>query len=171
MISVGRGFGLAVAAAFSLMACGRAATAQPSVTPSSAAECRPTDQDRYVYHPDRLAVQAPCIRVTGTVVAARPEPDGDLHIRVQLDPEYSRLLTPGNQHQCARGVCDLLVVEPVCVGPVTQADAISMCASDTNKLTSLPPFGVRVWLEGRYVLDLDHDSWGELHPLYRWGVS
>jgi hypothetical protein len=26
-------------------------------------------------------------------------------------------------------------------------------------------------MEGRYVLDLEHGSWAELHPLYRWGTQ
>jgi len=33
----------------------------------------------------------------------------------------------------------------------------------------LPSVGMHVWMEGRYVLDLDHGGWAELHPLYRWG--
>jgi hypothetical protein len=28
--------------------------------------------------------------------------------------------------------------------------------------------GDKVWMEGRYVFDLDHSGWAELHPLYRW---
>jgi hypothetical protein len=27
---------------------------------------------------------------------------------------------------------------------------------------------LRIWVEGRYVHNLDHD-WAELHPVYRWG--
>jgi hypothetical protein len=115
-------------------------------------------------------VQAACIRVTGTVLAIRQEPDGDLHIRVQLDPPYQGLLTPANQAQCGQGICGLLVVEPVCVHAVTQADAVASCQADPDPLRSLPAVGQHVWLEGRFVFDLDHGGWAELHPVYRWGA-
>jgi hypothetical protein len=30
--------------------------------------------------------------------------------------------------------------------------------------------GAHVWMEGRYILDLNHASHAELHPLYRMGT-
>jgi hypothetical protein len=128
--------------------------------------CRPTDQDRYVYNPYRLDVQAPCIRVTGIVQAVRREADGDFHILLALDAKYRYLLRPANQGEELGD----LVVEPVCVRTVTQLDAEAICASDPDPLP--PPYpvvGERIWMEGRYVFDLDHGGWAELHPLYRWG--
>ncbi|MEO6798036.1 MAG: hypothetical protein ABI401_07150, partial [Candidatus Dormibacter sp.] len=101
----------------------------------------------------------------------RSEADGDLHIRVQLDPPFRGMLTAGNQQQCGQGVCGLLVVEPICVHAVTQADAVSSCAADPDPVRSLPAVGAHVWLEGRSVRDLDHSDWAELHPLYRWGAN
>ena len=137
-------------------------TAPPTPKPAS---CKPTDQDQYVYHPSRLAVQAACIRVSGTVEAIRREADGDLHILLALDPAYAHLLTSANQ-----GVeLGDLVVEPVCVRSVSQADAVAVCAADRDPMTALPAVGDRVWMEGRYVFDSDHGGWAELHPLYRWG--
>jgi hypothetical protein len=153
---------------------GSAATASPAVvkpktTPKPTAKpvaCKPTDQDRYVYKPSRLDVQAACIRVTGTVEAVRREADGDLHILLALDAAYTRLLTPANQGEELGD----LVVEPVCVRRVTQTDAIQLCRSDSDPFSGpLPVIGETVWMEGRYVLDLQHGSWAELHPLYRWG--
>ena len=139
-------------------------TAGPASRPGDG--CAPTDQDRYVYHPSRLAVRTACIHVTGTVAAIRTEADGDLHILLALDPSYTRLLTPANQGEELGD----LVVEPVCVHAVGQADAIQVCASDPDPLRGpFPSVGERVWMEGRYVLDLDHGGWAELHPLYRWG--
>jgi len=148
-------------------------TATPAATPSRAVPttspkpgaCKPTDQDRYVYNPDRLAVQAACIRVAGTVEAVRIEADGDLHILLALDPEFTHLLTPANQ-----GVeLGDLVVEPVCARPVSQADAIAICGSDPDPLSGpFPGVGKKIWMEGRYVFDLEHGGWAELHPLYRW---
>jgi hypothetical protein len=128
--------------------------------------CRPTDQDQYVYNPYRLGVQAPCIRVTGIVQAVRREADGDFHILLALDAKYRYLLRPANQGEELGD----LVVEPVCVRTVTQLDAEAICASDPDALP--PPYpvvGERIWMEGRYVFDLDHGGWAELHPLYRWG--
>lgn len=143
-------------------------TSQPTpyTTPVPVA-CVPTDQDHYVYHPYRLKVAAACIRVTGIVQAVRQEADGDFHILLALDATYASLLTPANQ-----GVeLGDLVVEPICVHPVTQADAVALCAADPDRLPRpYPIVGDRVWMEGRYVFDLDHGGWAELHPLYRWGL-
>lgn len=96
----------------------------------------------------------------------RKEADGDLHILVALDAKYAHLLRPANQGEELGD----LVIEPVCVRTVAQADAIAVCAADPDPLS--PPFpsvGDRVWMEGRHVFDLDHGGWAELHPLYRWG--
>jgi hypothetical protein len=139
------------------------ATPRPTPKPAS---CTPTDQVKYIYNPDRLQVAASCIRINGTVQAVRKEADGDLHILVALDAKYRYLLRPANQGEELGD----LVVEPVCVRTVSQADAIADCAADPDPLS--PPFpgvGARVWMEGRYVFDLDHGGWAELHPLYRWG--
>ncbi len=129
---------------------------------------KPTDRDRYVYHPSRLEVLKACIRVTGTVAAIRKEADGDLHILLALDPAYRSLLRPANQGEELGD----LVVEPVCVRSVTQTDAIAICASDPDPFAgAFPAVGEHIWMEGRYVLDLEHGSWAELHPLYRWGPA
>ena len=139
----------------------------PTASPSSGT-CQPTDQDQFVYHPTRLTLMAPCIRVSGTIAAIRKEADGDRHILVALDPQYAALLTPANQ-----GIeLGDLVVEPVCVGSVTQADAIGVCGSDHNPLDiSGLSIGAHLWLEGRYVLDTSHGGWAELHPCYRYGPA
>jgi hypothetical protein len=121
-----------------------------------------------VYNPGRLEVLQPCIRVSGTVAAARSEADGDLHILLALDPAFKSLLRPANQGEELGD----LVVEPVCVHGVTQTDAIATCAADPDPLSGpFPAIGSHVWMEGRYVLDLEHGGWAELHPLYRWGAG
>jgi hypothetical protein len=128
------------------------------------AQCAPSDQDQYVYHPQRLHVLQSCIRVTGVVDAVRVENDGDLHIQLRLDPQYSFLLQPANSHEQGD-----LVVEPVCPSLPLQPDALDTCVGDADPLTLLPAQGQHVWMEGRYVLDGEHGDWAELHPLYRWG--
>jgi hypothetical protein len=139
--------------------------AERSAAPGLAAVCRPTDQDQFVYNPDRLTVVAACIRVSGTVAVIRHEADGDLHILLDVDPAFRELLRPSNEGEELGD----LVIEPVCVRKVTQADAKATCAKDGDPLTDLPHVGLHVWMEGRYVLDTEHGSWAELHPLYRWG--
>jgi hypothetical protein len=54
--------------------------------PSFESECKPNDQDRYVYRPSRLRVISECVRVTGTVKAIYlpgREDDGDVGINSQ----------------------------------------------------------------------------------------
>ena len=128
--------------------------------------CDPGDQAPYVYSPDRLKVLADCIHVTGIVEEIRKEADGDLHILLKVDPQYTYLLTLANSNE--RGD---LVVEPICVNQPTQADAILPCSGDPDPLNNLPSVGQHVWMEGRYVTDSDHGGWAEIHPLSRWGFS
>ena len=64
-------------------------------TPTTA--CRPTDQDRYVYHPARLQVLTACVRVSGTVAFIRDEADGDLHLGLALDAPYAHLVVAANR--------------------------------------------------------------------------
>jgi len=71
-----------------------------------------------------------------------------------------RLAFPSNYRYQA----GTIVVEPVCVGP---GDPI--CRSDPDPVTDLPSTGDHVWMQGRLVLDTEHERWSELHPLYRWG--
>ena len=48
---------------------------------------------------------------------------------------------------------------------------VRLCASDPDPyLGPFPREGDHVWMEGRHVLDLQHSSQAELHPLYRWGI-
>lgn len=143
----------------------------PTMTPTAAtpgAMCAPTDQDRYVYQPTRLKVLRACVYIAGTVQEVeRDGVDGDITLLVRPDPPYEGLLTDRNR-EAQHGD---LVVEPVCLLQPLQPAAISLCASDPAPYSGpLPPAGTHVWMEGRYVLDLNHGSWAELHPLYRAGV-
>jgi hypothetical protein len=113
-------------------------------------------------------VLAPCLHASGTVAAKRAEADGDYHILIVLDPPYAGLVNAANQ---GPELGDL-VVEPVCVLPVTQADAVAPCAPNKTPLdVSGISIGQHIWIEGRYVTDTDHGGWAEFHPLYRWGAQ
>jgi hypothetical protein len=140
-------------------------TGASATPPSGVATCVPGDQDAYVYRPARLSVLAPCIRLVGTVEASSVETDGDVHLNVRLDEAYRGVLRPGNDFEDGD-----LIVEPVCQIAPPQADAIRVCASDPAPLDRVPKVGDHVWLEGRYVIDVQHHDWAELHPLYRWGT-
>ena len=97
--------------------------------------------------------------MTGVVLAVIHEPDGDVHVLLKLDPQYTKLLTPGNAAQGGN-----LVVEDVCVYLPTQRDAVPAC---TGFKTPFRPFkvGHRYKVSGAYALDKNHGSWAEIHGL------
>ena len=89
--------------------------------------------------PLRLLPRAPrrpgrCRRGTGVVELIRTEADGDLHILVRLDAADRSMLTPANANE--RGD---LVVEPVCVRLVSQADAVATCRAVPGPLRFTAP--------------------------------
>lgn len=90
----------------------------PALSPSG--KC---DQSlwNHVYNPARLEVVESCKTVSGTIDSIRVERDGDFHVRLKLDPQFSKLINLAN----IDGQFGDLVVEPICINPVTQADAIS----------------------------------------------
>jgi hypothetical protein len=135
------------------------ATAQAGAAPS-AATCG--DPHAHVYHPDRLQLLAPCVTVTGIVDVIRNERDGDLHVLLRLDPGQEKYLNAKNALELGD-----LVLEPVCVHQVTQADAIEACAGYSNPLT-IPAIGSHVSVTGPWVHDLDH-GWLEIHPVSSFG--
>lgn len=119
----------------------------------------------HVYHPARLRLLAGCqeAQVSGVIESAKAEPDGDFHVRLKLDPGQapnggSWTNVANDQHQAGD-----LVLEPVCMHGVTQADAVSACAGYVNPLR-LPKVGTHVIAHGYWVFDAEH-GWQELHPL------
>jgi hypothetical protein len=142
------------------------AAATPSQVPatSGGGTCTAGDQNGFVYHPTRLTTLSACVTVTGTVALIRREADGDLHVLLALDPAYTSLLRPANAQEHGD-----LVVEPVCEAPVTQPDAVAVCASDPDPLNVAGLIaGEHVSISGRLVLDTDHGSWSEIHALGAW---
>jgi hypothetical protein len=114
----------------------------------------------HIYNPARLQVVDTCKSVIGVIESKRVEKDGDYHIRVKLDPQFSNLINSAN----IKNQFGDLVVEPICVNKVTQADAISACQNFRQNI-SIPPISSHVNITGSYVLDKEHGNWAEIHPV------
>lgn len=97
--------------------------------------------------------------VTGAVDEIRQEPDGDYHVRFRLDPQFQSLL---NSKNISMQQGDL-VLEPICQGKVTQADAVVPCSRYVGPHFQ-PQVGQRYLVWGSYVNDTVH-GWNELHPV------
>lgn len=112
----------------------------------------------FVYHPDRLPTKDDCRNVMGIVKWDKVEPDGDYHIRLQLDDPNS---APVN----AKNIGGYLVVEPICqTKNIPQSDAVGPCASYNGPLFPLPIVGRHYSVSGFYTEDLQH-SWMEIHAV------
>jgi hypothetical protein len=114
----------------------------------------------HVYNPARLQVVDQCKTVSGTIVSIIPEPDGDYHIRLRVDPQFASMINSAN----INGQSSALVLEPICQNPVTQPDAIAACANFHQSI-NIPVVGTHVTVTGSYVLDLQHGGWAEIHPV------
>jgi hypothetical protein len=114
----------------------------------------------HVYHPQRLKIIDSCKTVSGVIQSIKKENDGDYHIQLKLDSQFSNLINSAN----VKYQYGFLVLEPVCQGTVTQSDAKSACMNFKSTLV-IPPKGSYVTVTGSYVLDLQHDSWAEIHPI------
>jgi len=102
---------------------------------------------------------------SGIVDNVIQEADGDYHLRLALDSQYSNLTNAGNQHQY-----NDLVVEIICALPITQSDAVSACQNYTNNIT-IPSINDHITVTGPYVLDTNHYNWAEIHPVYTLAIS
>ena len=143
------------------------ASAQPSAAVPGATTAAPAttrvcgSPTAHVYHVYRLHLLEACRTVSGVVAGVRSEADGDYHVRLTLDPQFSSMLRSANmtdQHGD-------LVLEPICQHNVTQADAVAPCAGGVTQVP-IPPIGTHVSATGSYVLDEGHGGWAELHPLF-----
>ena len=111
---------------------------------------------------DRLQIINPCLSVTGTVINARAEADGDWHVRLDVDSQYRSLLNQANLEE-QQGY---LVLEPMCSNYVSQKDTIEegVCGGFSQQLFDTELVGQRVTATGAYVIDMQH-GWMELHPV------
>jgi hypothetical protein len=114
----------------------------------------------HVYHPERLQIVDKCKTVSGVIESKKPEADGDFHMRLKLDPQFSNLINVAN----VNGQLGDMVVEPVCQKGITQLDAIPACLNFHQDIV-IPTVSSHVNVTGSYVLDKEHGSWAEIHPV------
>ncbi len=111
----------------------------------------------HVWSPYRLKILQQCQTVTGTLVEAPyTEIDGDEHVIVRLDDQYTNLLNNKNN--------GTLIVEPICQKQPLEPIAALACG-DYRQSIYIPAVGEHVKITGDVVLDLDH-GWVEIHPVY-----
>lgn len=144
-------------------------TPSPSPTPSVVGSTG-CDQAlwNHVYHgtfataKDRLKILQPCTTVTGTIMTASPEADGDYHVRLKLDPGFENLLNAKNKS----GQHGYLVIEPICEEAPTQPDTVTegVCNGFKQTIFSRTNVSKHVRVTGDYVQDMEH-GWMEIHPV------
>jgi hypothetical protein len=134
---------------------------------SNNSQCSDPDSiSSHVYNPYRLTIVKSCITASGVVDNVLQEADGDYHVRLRLDSQYSNLTNASNgQYQYGD-----LVVEIICALRITQSDAVSACQNYTNNIT-VPSINNHITVTGPYVLDTNHYNWAEIHPVYTLTIS
>jgi len=131
-----------------------------------------------VYLSGRLRLVDHCRTVSGTVDCLKVEPDGDIHLRLRLDPQFVGLLKPANAIQvCADQPGPHLVVEIIPQRPqgilfrTNNADAGGFIDPRT------PAPGDHISVSGPYVIDTNilhrvlyqgraAENWAEIHPAW-----
>jgi hypothetical protein len=132
----------------------------PLINPSTNQQC---DQSlwNHVYHPQRLQIIDGCKTVSGIIESKKSEPDGDYHIRLKVDPQFSNLINSAN----VNGQHGDMVVEPICQHTITESIAAALACSNFHQNINIPEVGSHVNITGSYVLDKEHNSWAEIHPI------
>lgn len=136
-------------------------TGATSSTPSAQSACHEGLPEAGVYQPDRLEVLEACAHAEGVVVAVIPEPDGDYHVWIDVEPPYRRLLNPENHFQGRPSL--LAEITPECPLNTNPPNAGAAARCPVSKLT-IPKRGDRIAIDGPWVLDTNH-GWNEIHPV------
>ncbi len=166
------------------MRIGKPTYAQPSSV------CTNPEPLKHIYDPKRLVVLNPCKTVSGTVLKVINETDGDAHIRLKVDPQYSDTINKANidgndtaieivcvfdhlglSPAATAGLpCGNLVVEIVCASETTKTNAMDACSGYDNKI-KVPRVNDHIVVTGQFVSDIDHGGWNEIHPVYKIDVK
>jgi hypothetical protein len=146
----------------------------------NATECKWGPPLAGVYLSGRLKLMDRCMTVTGTVDCLKDEPDGDVHIRLRPDPQYTRLLQAANSLQTCAGqpgphlVVEIIPQHPQGVFRTNNADAGGFITP------ARPSPGDHIVVTGPYVIDTNAlhrilyqgrpaENWAEIHPA--WGIK
>lgn len=130
---------------------------------AAAAGCNP-NLWAHVYSPERLHRTHRCVEITGKVMYASPNSDGDYHISVKLDPRFKDDNYINSRNRSVHH--GWLVVELICV-ETPHGNAIRACKGFTQRLPK-PRKGQRVYVLGELVKDASPDhGWMEIHPVSR----
>ncbi len=136
-----------------------------------------------VYLSGRLHLLDRCTTVTGTVDCFKAEPDGDIHVRLRVDPQFARLLKPANSLQtCAGHPGPHLVVEIIPQRPQGVLFRTNNAKSGGFITPANPAPGDHVTITGPYVIDTNSlhrilyqgraaENWAEIHPAWAIGVD
>jgi hypothetical protein len=147
------------------------------------AGCRTGDPLAGVHHPARIKVLNPCIAVTGTVLSAHRNSDGDIKFNLKPDAGGQSLINERNE--TAQGgslVCEIVPADqPGCVagkhvavrlGLMERIDRwfkgpyeFGIC---TGAAIPVPVVASHVSVVGPFVTDLAH-GWNEIHPV--WSIT
>ena len=131
-----------------------------------------------VYVPQRLQVLDRCSTVSGIVDCLRAEPDGDIHLRLRLDPQFAGLLTPANSLQtCANQQEPHLVVEIIPQHPQGVLFRDNNADDGGFVTPATPAPGDHITVTGPHVLDRNilhriiyqgrpAENWAEIHPAW-----
>src|SRR5215467_486479 len=131
-----------------------------------------------VYIPERLQVLDRCSTVGGTVDCLKPEPDGDIHLRLRPDPQFAALLTPANALQtCANHPEPHLVVEIIPQHPQGALFRDNNADGGGFITPATPAPGDHITVTGPHVLDKNilhrvlfqgrpAENWAEIHPAW-----
>jgi hypothetical protein len=132
----------------------------PLLNASTSGKC---DQSlwNHVYHTERLQIIDSCKSVFGKIESKKSEADGDFHIRLKQDPQFSNLMNSAN----INGQRGDLVVEPICQHTVTESIAAAVACSNFHQNINIPEVGSHVNVTGSYVLDKEHNGWAGIHPV------
>jgi hypothetical protein len=113
----------------------------------------------HVYDPGRLQIRDACRTVTGVITDQHTNEDGDVDVRLAVDPPYVNLLNANN----ISNLDGHLQTEAICQAPTHTADAARACAGFTGSVR-IPPDGTHVQITGTYTFDTFH-GWMEIHPI------
>ena len=113
----------------------------------------------HVYDPARLTIVDACKTVTGVITDQHKNDDGDIDVRLALDPPYANLLNAGN----ISNLNGHLQTEAICQTQIQNADAAHACQGFKGSVV-VPPDGTHVQITGTYTLDKIH-GWMEIHPI------